>query len=616
MISLGMMINDRYRIIKMIGDGGMANVYLANDLILNREVAIKVLRHELADDTTFIKRFEREARAVTSLSHPNIVSIYDIGNEKGNYYIVMEYIEGKTLKHFIKERQTLTVTETLALMKQITAGVAHAHNHGIIHRDLKPQNILLKRDGTVKITDFGIAITSTTTTTITKTNSIMGSVHYLAPEIARGDAASIQSDLYSLGIIMYEMLTGMLPFRDSAPVAVVMKHMREPFPSVRDFDASIPQSIENTIMLATAKSKRNRFRTTREFYASLQTALNSRRMNEPRVIFTGSDRSEEYTLSEQSRQPQTSNKPVEAPKKPVKKLRTDRILAVAFIAMASLFVLGISFWALSMNTKPKTVLIPDVSSKTIDEAKIALENGKLKVSDSIKYEYSDTVAKDRVIETNPKLAQPVDEGTTVSLVVSKGVNFRVEYSKIIGKSQTEVKSLFDANGVKYTIVEKFDKQAAGTVIAVSVADGIQLADGSLEITVSKGIEKVAVPNFVGMTYSEAKKEADAIGINLKYNEVTSTSVVKGTVISQNVSASSTIDKGSSMTVTVSVGPPAVTQPTTSGSGSSSTSGGSSSSSGSSGTGTSNGTTSNGSTSSSGSTTSTESGNGNTTSGTT
>lgn len=561
MIAPGMIINERYKIIKMIGDGGMANVYLASDMILNREVAVKVLRHELADDSTFIRRFEREARAVTSLSHPNIVGIYDIGNDKGNYYIVMEYIEGKTLKHLIKERQSLTVTETLALMKQITAGVAHAHNHGIIHRDLKPQNILLKRDGTVKITDFGIAITSSATTSITKTNSIMGSVHYLAPEIARGDAASIQSDIYALGIIMYEMLTGMLPFRDSAPAAVVMKHMREPFPSVRDFDATIPQSIENTIMLATAKSKRNRFRTTREFYASLQTALNSRRMHEPRVVFTGSDRTEGYSLNQQvaptkilnQSQPEKSGK---------KKLRVDRILAVVFIAMAILFVIGISLYALSSKTKPKTVLVPDVSSKTVDEAKIAIENEKLKLNSTIKYEYSDSVAKDRVIETDPKASQPIDEGTTVSLVVSKGVNFKIEYAKLIGKSQNEVKSLLDSNGVKYTIIEKFDKQVAGTVIALSLPDGAQVGDGSVEMTVSKGVEKIDVPNFVGMSYTDAKALAEKTGINLKYAENTSTSVKKGFVISQNVNVGSTLEKGSNMTVTVSTGAP-VTPPTSS-----------------------------------------------------
>lgn len=561
MIAQGTMINERYRIVKMIGDGGMANVYLANDLILNREVAIKVLRHELSDDATFIKRFEREARAVTSLSHPNIVSIYDIGNDKGYYYIVMEYIEGKTLKHLIQERQSLTVTETLALMKQIIAGVAHAHNHGIIHRDLKPQNILLKRDGTVKITDFGIALSNTTTTTITKTNSIMGSVHYLAPEIARGDAASIQSDIYSLGIIMYEMLSGKLPFRDSAPVAVVMKHMREPFPSVRDFDATIPQSVENTIMLATAKSKRNRFRTTREFYASLQSALNSRRMNEPRVVFTGSDRSENYELN-QSTRPVQANERELSEKKPVKKLRIDRILAVVFIAMATLFVIGIGFFALSTNTKPKTVLVPDVASKTVDEAKIALENEKLKVDATITYAYSDTVAKDRVIETNPKNSQAVDEGTKVSLTVSKGVNFKIDYSKMIGKSQNEVKALLDSNGVKYTITEQFDNQNAGTVIAIDLKDGQLVDGGTVGLTISKGIEQVVVPNFSGMTLQAAQSEAERVGIKVKYYEEKSSTVKKGSVISQNTAAGSSVNKGSSVTVVISSGAPVVITPPT------------------------------------------------------
>lgn len=555
MIEQGMIIGERYQIIKLIGDGGMARVYLANDLILKRQVAIKILRHELADDGTFIKRFEREARAVTSLSHPNIVSIYDIGNDRGNYYIVMEYIEGKTLKHLIQERGALNVTETLALMKQITNGVAHAHSHGIIHRDLKPQNILLKRDGTVKITDFGIALTNTSTS-ITKTNSIMGSVHYLAPEIARGDAASVQSDIYALGIIMYEMLTGKLPFRDSAPVAIVMKHMREPFPSVRDFDASIPQSVENTIILATAKSKRNRLRTARELYAALSSALNSRRMNEQRLVFTGSDRSESYSLGTApvKEKPKAPNENV----KPKRKIRMDRILALSAVVIAAIVLIVILVMALTNSAKPKTTIVPNVSSKTVDEAKIAIENSKLKVNATIKYTYSDTVAKDRVIETDPKSAEVVEEGTTISLTVSKGANFKIDYSKIIGKSVDEVKSLFDSSNVKYTIVEKFDKQPPGTVIALSLPDGTTIEDKSVEITVSKGTEKVVVPNFVGMSYSEAEKEAEKVGIILKRTEMASNYVKKGNIIYQSVNSGSSVEKGSTITLTVSSGPPTST----------------------------------------------------------
>ena len=231
MVIKGQKINDRYQIIRMIGEGGMANVYLAHDTILDRDVAVKILRGDLADDEKFVRRFQREAISASSLSHPNIVEMYDVGEDDGQYYIVMEYVEGKTLKSLIKRRGALTLPEVIDIMLQLTSAVACAHDSYIIHRDIKPQNVLIKEDGTVKITDFGIAM-ALNSNELTQTNSVMGSVHYLPPEQANGSGATIKSDIYSLGILMFELLTGNLPFKGENAVEIAIKQMREKIPSV------------------------------------------------------------------------------------------------------------------------------------------------------------------------------------------------------------------------------------------------------------------------------------------------------------------------------------------------------------------------------------------------
>ena len=262
MITRGQMINDRYQIIRTIGEGGMANVYLAHDTILDRDVAVKVLRGDLAGDEKFVRRFQREAIAASSLSHPNIVEMYDVGEDDGKYFIVMEYIEGRTLKSLIKKRGALTLSEVIDIMLQITSGLSCAHESYIIHRDIKPQNILILDDGRVKITDFGIAM-ALNSNELTQTNSVMGSVHYLPPEQANGSGSTIKSDIYSTGILMYELLTGKIPFKGDNAVEIAIKQMKDPIPSVCEYNFEIPQSIENIILKATAKNPRNRLMYTR-----------------------------------------------------------------------------------------------------------------------------------------------------------------------------------------------------------------------------------------------------------------------------------------------------------------------------------------------------------------
>ena len=258
MIAKGQKINDRYEVKALIGEGGMANVYLGYDSILERDVAIKVLRGDLADDEKFVRRFRREAQSASLLNHPNIVQIYDVGEDDGNFYIVMEYIKGQTLKQIIKKRKRLSISETIDIMCQLTDGLSSAHDSYIIHRDIKPQNIMILDDGMVKITDFGIAM-AVNASDLTQTNSVMGSVHYLPPEQASGKGSTIKSDIYSLGIMLYEMLAGTMPFRGETAVEIAMKHLKNPIPSIRKENPAVPQALENIILKATAKNTKNRY---------------------------------------------------------------------------------------------------------------------------------------------------------------------------------------------------------------------------------------------------------------------------------------------------------------------------------------------------------------------
>ena len=284
MIAKGSKINDRYQIIKTLGVGGMANVYLAHDTILDRNVAVKVLRGDLATDEKFVRRFQREALSASSLSHPNIVEMYDVGEDDGQYYIVMEFVDGKTLKQVLKQRGHLSVTEVIDIMSQLTDGMAHAHDAYIIHRDIKPQNIMILSNGMIKITDFGVA-TALNSTQLTQTNSVMGTVHYLPPEQAQGKGSTIRSDIYSMGIMMYELLSGLVPYKGDNAVEIALKHLKEPLPSIRKVSSSIPQSIENVIIRATAKNPKNRYADAREMYEDLKTALDDSRKDEKRYVY-------------------------------------------------------------------------------------------------------------------------------------------------------------------------------------------------------------------------------------------------------------------------------------------------------------------------------------------
>ena len=370
MITRGQKINDRYEIIRSIGEGGMANVYLARDLILDREVAVKILRGDLAGDEKFVRRFQREAIAASSLSHPNIVEMYDVGEDDGNYFIVMEYVEGKTLKSLIKKRGALTLSETIDIMLQVTSGLMCAHESYIIHRDIKPQNILILDDGQVKITDFGIAM-ALNSNELTQTNSVMGSVHYLPPEQANGTGSTVQSDIYSAGILMYELLVGKLPFKGENAVEIAIKQMKDKIPSVCEINPDIPQSVENVILKATAKNPKNRYKTAKDMHDDLKTVLSEERKNEEKWVYEYPESEFEEKGITNSRLKRNADKVNEEEEDQ----KTNKALIIAGSILGGLILITlIVFFIIPKITGGREITIPDVSKMSVEKAKETLKD--------------------------------------------------------------------------------------------------------------------------------------------------------------------------------------------------------------------------------------------------
>lgn len=456
MLSRGQKVNERYEIIKTIGEGGMANVYLANDTILDRKVAIKVLRGDLSNDEKFIRRFKREALSVSNLSHPNIVEVYDVGEEEGNYYIVMEYIEGKTLKQLLQKRGTLTLTEVIDIMSQLTDGLSHAHEAYIIHRDIKPQNIMIEDNGLVKITDFGIAM-ALNSTQLTQTNSVMGSVHYLPPEQANGKGSTVKSDIYSLGILMYELLTGSVPFKGDNAVEIALKHMKEKLPSIRKQNPTIPQSIENIVLKATAKNPKNRYDTVKDMYNDLQTAMD--RTNEKRLVYEYPENDLEETkvvpviTKEVKKSMVDKPSDIEDKDSSLLKEKNDKnklpiilavVLLVVLIALAGVYLL-------ISNRNVKEVKVPNVIGLTTEEAIEKIK--KVGLEYTTKSEENADVEEGYVIKTEPKSGSTKTKGSTITIIESSGKEYLLleDYS---GKNYYEIKGLLEAKGIKVEMKTK------------------------------------------------------------------------------------------------------------------------------------------------------------------
>lgn len=567
MIQIGKIFAGRYRIVKQIGRGGMADVYLAKDLILDgEEVAVKVLRTNYQTDPIAVARFQREARAMADLDHPHIVRITDIGEEDGQQYLAMEYVAGLDLKRYIKEHYPLSNEEAVRIMGQILLAMRLAHTRGIVHRDLKPQNILLTPDGTAKVTDFGIAV-AFAETSLTQTNSMLGSVHYLSPEQARGSKATVQSDIYAMGIIFYEMLTGHIPYDGDSAVTIALQHFQKPLPSVIDENPSVPQALENVVIKATAKKLTDRYQSVAEMYVDLSSSLSYNRRNEPKLVFNDTTKADTKTLPKvsqstltsipkvqtQSPKPQTAKPSQQASEdnyasKPVKK-RKFRVRYM--ILLASIVLVAASLvWILSRT--PATIAIPEVAGQTVAEAKETLKKANFEIGEE-KSEASEKVEEGRIIRTDPEAGKTRKEGSKINLVVSSGKQ-SFQFSNYIGRKSTDVIAELKQKKVPENLIkieeEESSESEAGTVLRQSPAAGTtyDLSKAStITLTVAKKVTSVAMPSYIGSSLEFTKNNlVQIVGIkeaNIEVVEVSTApdGTAEGTVVEQSPKAGEKVD---------------------------------------------------------------------------
>jgi len=567
MIQIGKIFAGRYRIIKQIGRGGMADVYLAKDLILDgEEVAVKVLRTNYQTDPIAVARFQREARAMADLDHPHIVRITDIGEEDGQQYLAMEYVAGLDLKRYIKEHYPLSNEEAVRIMGQILLAMRLAHTKGIVHRDLKPQNILLTPDGTAKVTDFGIAV-AFAETSLTQTNSMLGSVHYLSPEQARGSKATVQSDIYAMGIIFYEMLTGHIPYDGDSAVTIALQHFQKPLPSVIAENPSVPQALENVVIKATAKKLTDRYQSVSEMYVDLSSSLSYNRRNEPKLVFDDATKADTKTLPKVSQTTLTSipkvqphadghqatkaNPEVSAKKfveKPVKKRRFKArylVLLASFVLVAASLV-----WILSRT--PANIDIPNVAGQTVAEAKETLKKANFEVGDE-KTEASETVEEGRVIRTDPEAGSNRKEGSKINLIISTGKqSFKI--GNYIGRKSTDVIAELKEKKVPENLIkieeEESSESEPGVVLKQSLAEGTtyDLSKAtSIVLTVAKKVTTVTMPSYIGSNLEFTKNNLiQIVGVkeaNIEVVEVSTApeGTAEGTVVDQSPKLGEKVD---------------------------------------------------------------------------
>ncbi len=568
----GRILNERYKIKQTIGGGGMANVYLARDIILERDVAIKVLRLEYANDDEFIARFHREAHSATSLSHPNIVNIYDVGEEEGIYYMVMEYVDGMTLKKYIQTYGPIAVDEAITIMKQVTSAITHAHANDIVHRDIKPQNILIDSYGNVKVTDFGIAV-ALSATSLTQTNSVLGSVHYLSPEQARGGMANKKSDIYSLGIVLFELLTGRLPFSGQSAVSIALKHLQSETPSVKRWEPDIPQSVENIVLKSTTKDPFYRYETVHEMEEDLETALDPERMDEE--IFKTPDENGEETkaipiITEDTFQTKSTEETIvhdntknngakdKKNKKQKKNKKRKRKKTLIWVAICMFVLLGGIIAALFFIPgllQPKDVELIDVSGMEYEEALSKLDDLNLEVEREAMF--SDEVPEGSVISTDPEAGTTVKEGSTVTVFTSDGKE-KVTFDDYIGRDFSQVESLLEQSGYKnINAYEKFSDRPVGEIITqIQPQPDAEVVPDETNVIfeISKGPETVTLPSYEGMTESEAREAIEGEGLRVAVSEEHSEDVKEGNVIRQKPEPYSDVTLESEVEIFVSTGP--------------------------------------------------------------
>ncbi len=542
----GKLLGSRYEIIEKIGNGGMATVYKAKDLVLKRYVAVKILREEYTTDNEFIKRFNTEAESAASLTHPNIVSVYDVGKEGNLYYIVMELIKGKTLKEIIVEDGRMGWKWSVKIAKQIAQALETAHRNNIIHRDIKPHNIIITEDGTAKVTDFGIA-KAVSNSTITAFGTTIGSVHYFSPEHARGGYTDAKSDLYSLGVVLYEMVTGRVPFDADTPVSVALKHMQEkPVPPI-ELNPAIPQSLNDLILKAMEKDPNMRYSTATEMIEDLDKILKN-----PEAEVGVVDKSQARARRIQQEDNQTNQSKFAKFKKYLEEHKGVKIaLIVAIFLIVFIASIGITLGVLNSG-KPKDILLPNFTNLTLDKAKAKAEEVKLNLNVS-EEKYDVQIEEGKIISQDPKY-QPnftVKEGSTVNVVVSKGQEI-VKVTKLVGKTKDEARKELKDLGLEMEIEEvNSDDVEPGIVIEQDKQEGEEVLAGTkIKLKISLGIEKVEVPDLKGLSEDEAKAKITEAKLKwIRTDKIKDSS--KGTgVVEQNISPKSMVDKNTEISITI------------------------------------------------------------------
>ena len=570
MIDKGYLLGERYRIIDTLGEGGMANVYLAEDIILQRKVAVKILRLDLQNEPQTQARFQREALATSELSHPNIVSVLDVGTDHGLPYMVMEYVDGPDLKEYIRQNAPLDLHEVIRIMDQILSAVALAHKHNVIHRDLKPQNILMDKRGNIKIADFGIAV-ALNQSSVTQTNSVMGSVHYMSPEQTRGGLVTKQSDIYSLGIILYELITGTVPFNGDTPVSIALKHAQEPIPSIRKKDQSVPQALENVVLKATAKDPRDRYATAQAMQADLDSSLDPERADEPVFVPNHGNNNDKTIVlpgfkapeKERTVESEEENKPDKKEKKKDfwQNVKSHKWWWIFSVIAAGLIIFIMIFALSGNNNKPRQVHIPDVTNITEKRAEKRLEAAGLQVGKVIRRQ-SDDIKKGHVIGTKPAAGNRVDQGKAIILIVSSGTSM-VKVPDVVGDNYDEAAEKLENQGFDVVREDQYsNKMAKGNIISQSIAAGVEVKPTQTTITlmVSRGkqikpkINTVTLKDLHNYSLKSAQDYAKEHGLTLQINQEYSDEIERGLVISMQPEAGTKVDRGSTVTIKVSRGP--------------------------------------------------------------
>lgn len=550
----GDVIGGRYELGGQLGAGGMARVHLAHDRLLDREVAIKVLSEQYAADPQFVERFRREASAAAGLNHPNIVAVYDRGEANGSYYIVMEYLSGPDLKQVIRDRAPLPPVEAIDYALQFLAALGAAHKRDVIHRDVKPQNAMVGEDGHLKVTDFGIARAGAQSG-MTEAGSVIGTAQYLSPEQARGDEVTAASDCYAVGIVLYEMLTGRVPFDAERPVAVAMKQISDPPTPPSDIVQSIPHSLEGVVLHSLAKRPSERYRTAEEFSralldvrADLDGATGATRVI-PAAAPAGATEVMPQATAATRVQP-GRGVPPPSPEPPPSRRRWPWIVGAVLIAL----LVAAGAFALMSGNGTDTVAIPDVAGQSAADAQRTLEDLGLVVV--ARNAVDDTVEQGRVIRTDPPAGTTVDEGSTVTLLVSGGPGLET-VPDVVGLDSTAARAAIVQAGFEVDVVEQAsDTVPEDRVISQQPGAGGQAERGSLvTLTVSTGPEDVEVPNLTGLTEDAASAELERAGLELGgVSTAESDAVAPGRVISQNPGRGATVARGSSVSIVLAIEP--------------------------------------------------------------